>query len=161
LDLWFRKHQDRKVWLDIRITQGNAAECLVAADAGLIKSGTSTLEAGLLRCPHVVVYRPSLTTKWIFRYLIRYRGPIGLVNLVADWKPGEDYLVPEILCEDVTPKNLSQEMISLFSHSNRRQKMEEGFELLRKKVLETSDSLSPSVCAAREVLTILNDLGKR
>ncbi|CAM6054195.1 unnamed protein product [Sphagnum tenellum] len=37
--------------LDIRVSQGNSAACLVAADVGLIKSGTSTLEAALLRCP--------------------------------------------------------------------------------------------------------------
>ena len=35
--------------LDVRVSHGDAAECLIAADAGLIKSGTSTLEAALLR----------------------------------------------------------------------------------------------------------------
>ncbi len=138
--------------LEVKISQGDAAECLVAADAGLVKSGTSTLEAGLLRCPHAIVYKPNRTSAWIFKHLIRYRGPVGLVNLIAGWIPGKDYLVREILCDEVTPKSLSEEVIALMTDPVKRKNMFEGFERLHERVCGSMGSLSPSFCAAQEII---------
>jgi lipid-A-disaccharide synthase len=159
IELWSQR-QPKDLGLDLVISQGNAAECLVAADCGLIKSGTSTLEAGLLRCPHAVIYKPSQTTTWIFRYLIRYRGPVGLVNLVSGWKPGQAYLVPEILCEKVTKENLAAEIVKLFSDSTYREKMRKNLEELRDQVCGKSETLSPSRSAALEVIQLVKSLKK-
>ncbi len=153
--LWTSSHRE---WLDVRISQGDSALCLVAADAGLVKSGTSTLEAGLLRCPHAVVYKPSRTSAWIFRHLIRYRGPVGLVNLVANEKPGEPFLVSEILCEKVTPALLAQELYSLLTDSRRRQVMSDGFEKLRRRVSADLQGMSPSAWAAQAVLQTAQEI---
>jgi lipid-A-disaccharide synthase len=144
--------------IEIRVSQGDAAECLVAADGGLIKSGTSTLEAGLLRCPHAVIYKPSQSTAWIFKHLIRYRGPVALVNLVAGWKPGDPYLVREILCEHVTVGNLTKEVIQLLADSNYRSQMKIGFEKLRNQVCGTREKIRPSTTAAREILQVVQDV---
>jgi len=151
--------------INVRVFHGKSNECLVAADVGLIKSGTSTLEAGLLKCPHVVVYKPSRTTAWIFKNLIRYQGPVGLVNLVAAWdksdserqspeeNPGQnnDLLVREILCEQVTLESLSDEVVALFRDENKRKKMKDGFNRLREKM--EIGGVSPSLTAAREILS--------
>ena len=149
--------------LDIRVSRNNAAECLVAANAGLIKSGTSTLEAGLLQCPHVIVYRPSKTTAWIFKNLIRYRGPVGLVNLVAGWQPGQPYLVPEILCDEVSEDALATAVVRLLStssiDSDWRNQMTQGFVDLRSRVLGREKRLHPSVDAAAEVIATAQSKG--
>jgi lipid-A-disaccharide synthase len=146
--------------IEIRLSQGNAGECLVAADAGLIKSGTSTLEAGLLRCPHVVVYKPSQTTAWIFRYLIRYRGPVGLVNLVSGWRPGHEYLAREILCEEVTVESLKQEILNLMTDTEVRRRLADGFSKLRDIVMGEGQRLSPSVIAAQEIVQLIRPVTK-
>jgi lipid-A-disaccharide synthase len=140
--------------LDVRVSTGDADACLVAADAGLIKSGTSTLEAALLGCPHAVVYRPSALTAWIFKWLIRYRGPVGLVNLVLGWKTGDPYLATELLCDDATPTRLGDEAYSLLSDDGRRAKIREGFSRIRSLL---GESAGPSRRAAAEVLSVASD----
>lgn len=139
--------------IEVEVTQGNAAECLAAADAGLIKSGTSTLEAALMRCPHAVIYKPSKTTAWIFKYLIRYKGPVGLVNLAGGWSSGDPYLVPEILCEKVTVAALKEQILDLLLKPDVRKSMLDGFEKLRQKMIQEE---SPSLCAAKEILALLS-----
>lgn len=146
--------------LEIQLSQSNSAECMVAADMGIIKSGTSTLEAGLLGCPHVVVYKPSPSTGWLFKNLVRYRGPVGLVNLVAGVTVGKDFLVPEILCEKVTPAALSNALMELFCDPKKQAAMKEGFKLLKKKVYGDSEGASPSRTAAREILSVVQKIRK-
>lgn len=148
--LWQTQAQSR---LDLRVSQGDAPYALLAADWGLIKSGTSTLEAGLLQCPHAVVYKPAWITGWIFQNIVRFPGPVGLVNLVAGWKAGEPYLVREILCGEVTQQNLAAELLSLFQDQDRIRKMKQGFLELKKKVLGSSPETSPSRRAAQEILS--------
>ena len=143
-----RLGETEKFILDIRVFQGSAPECMVAAEAGLIKSGNSTLEAGLLGCPHSVVFRPNWVTTLIFRYLIRYRGPVGLVNLVAgSVKP---YMVNEILCEQVSEHSLCDEWITLLTDSAARSRLSEGFSQLRKQMMHFTES--PSRLAAEQVI---------
>jgi len=145
--------------LTIHLSIGNAHECLIAADAGLIKSGTSTLEAGLLRCPHSIIYKPSRMTAWVFKVLIRYSGPVGLVNLVLNGKPEDPYLVSEFLMDQVQCDTLSAEIVSLMTDQKRRQLLFSGFDCLMEKVYGNPTGLSPSVCAAREVIEVLRNLG--
>jgi lipid-A-disaccharide synthase len=153
---------DMDASVDVRISQGDAHQCLVAADVGLIKSGTSTLEAGLLKCCHVVTYRPSLLTGWVFKNLIQYQGPVGLINWVAGWKPGDSLAVPELLCERATPQELATEGAALFLDQSRRTQMEAAFDRAR-RALGLSDSgwsgESPSHRAALEVLRLLQNRG--
>ena len=54
-----------------------------AADAALVKSGTSTLEAALAGCPLIVAYRVGRANYEIARRLVRGISYIGLVNLVV------------------------------------------------------------------------------
>ncbi|MEO5968514.1 MAG: hypothetical protein ABIQ95_01195, partial [Bdellovibrionia bacterium] len=144
---WSEKEKNPdKDHLELSVSHGNSAVSLIAADAGLIKSGTSTLEAGLLKCPHVVVYRPSRTGIWIYRNVMRYKGFVGLVNLISG------KIVPEVLCEEVTPELLSKHVVMLLTHHETRKQMLEGFEKLRIGI--RSGDRSPSAYAAEEVLAV-------
>lgn len=67
----------------VRVVEGGALECLVAADAALVASGTATLEAAVLGVPHVVCYRVSLPTWVAARLLVRGVRHIGMPNLLA------------------------------------------------------------------------------
>lgn len=78
---------------------------LLASDAGWIKSGTASLEAALLDCPHVVYYNVNLISGLIVRYLIRYRDPISLVNWMSRFLY-ERLIVPELVGELLTPENM-------------------------------------------------------
>ena len=48
--------------LPMQVLFGHANFALAAADAAVIASGTATLEAAMLRCPHVIAYRLSNAT---------------------------------------------------------------------------------------------------
>jgi lipid-A-disaccharide synthase len=148
--------------LDVRVSQGDAAECMVAADAGLIKSGTSTLEAALLRCPHAVVYKPNWFTEWAFKNLVRYRGPVGLSNLVAGWSPGKPFAFNEILCSDATPEALAAEVVSLFEDLPKRLRLSQASDHVRSRIFDgapdpVNEVPSPSLVAAREVMDVAGE----
>jgi lipid-A-disaccharide synthase len=147
--------------LEVRISQGNSAACMIAADAGLIKSGTSTLEAGLLGCPHTVVYKTGWLSEFIFQKLIRYRGPVGLVNLVNGWRSGEPYLVRELICQEFTEENLTRETLELFSNDARRAQLKTGFARLRAQMQSDSKGGGPSATAAEEIWKFLNSRGAK
>jgi lipid-A-disaccharide synthase len=149
--------------LDVRVFEGNAAACLAAADAALVKSGTATLEAGLMLCPHAVVYKPSALTGWAFRNVVRYKGPVGLVNLVAGGGPEArpPYLVNEIVMNSVTARNLENELVSLFGDEARRRRIVEGLGAMKARVLEGAAKQSPSLRAAKEALSALESYRAR
>jgi lipid-A-disaccharide synthase len=141
--------------LHVRVSQGNSAECLVAADAALVKSGTSTLEAALLRCPHVLVYKVNPVSYWAFKYLVRYRGPVGLANLIFGWKPNQEYLVREVVGNQVTQEELKKQLVALLTDESLREKLSKGFEVIREKICGDEGSrFSPSHCAALEIIEI-------
>ena len=81
---------------------GNAAAVLKRCRAGIVCSGTATLEAALARTPMVVVYRLGKAGEKEAK-LIRFKRPkfIALPNIVLD-----RFAVPELIQEDATPDKL-------------------------------------------------------
>lgn len=138
--------------IDLHILPGNSHACMVAADIGLIKSGTSTLEAGLLGNIHSVVYKPNKLSCWIVRNLVGYRGPVGLVNLVAGREKDSPYFIRELLCNEATVASLANEIVTLFSDNEVRAKIQIGLKELR-SILIKPESQSPSEVAAKEILS--------
>lgn len=102
---------------------------MAAADAGLAKSGTTTLEAALAGMPMVVAYRVHPLTGWLARRMLRVQR-IGLVNLVA----GAD-VVPELLQDEVTPEALvaaAEPLLDPASAAARAQRA--GLEVVRSRL---------------------------
>lgn len=75
-------------------------QVLRAADAAMCKSGTTTLEAAVAGCPHVVAYRTSPITYAIAKRLIRIPH-IGLVNVVAGREVAREFVQGALVPEDV------------------------------------------------------------
>jgi lipid-A-disaccharide synthase len=80
---------------------------LRAADAALLKPGTSTLEATLLGCPFAVAARAHPVTAWILRRLIRV-DTLSMPNLIA----GEP-IVPEFLQNEAQPERIAEAILAL------------------------------------------------
>ncbi len=83
------------------------AAVAASGGAGLIKSGTSSLEMAVAGVPHVVAYRVNPVTAAIVRRLIRVRFA-SLVNLLA-----EREVAPEYLQQDATPEALAAALHAL------------------------------------------------
>lgn len=107
--------------LPIQILFGHASLALAAADVALVASGTATLEAAMLRCPHVIAYRMSPTT---YRIMKRkgYLPYVGLPNILAD-----EWLVPELLQDDATPENLARALGNWLKHRDAATRLRERF----------------------------------
>jgi lipid-A-disaccharide synthase len=75
----------------VTVHRGEAARILAAADAGLVKSGTTTLEAAMTGTPMVVAYLVHPVSAAIAKRLMTVPY-VSLVNLV-----GEREVVPELL----------------------------------------------------------------
>lgn len=75
------------------VFDGRSRECMTAADAIVVASGTASLEAMLLKKPMVITYRTNPLTYWIME---RWVGSnvrfAGLPNLLAD-----RLVVPELM----------------------------------------------------------------
>ncbi len=87
--------------LPLTILFGHAQEAMCAADCVLVKSGTATLEAALLKRPMVITYRiPKLTYFFVKRMF--YLPYFGLPNVLAG-----RFIVPEIMQDQATPEHLA------------------------------------------------------
>ena len=108
-----------------------------SADAGIVKSGTTTLEAALHNLPMVVVYKTSFVTYLIGRLLVRLDS-IALVNIVAQRKIVEELvqynfrprraalLVKEILMNNHVADEIRQKYGELEKNSRRTGRVRPG-----------------------------------
>jgi lipid-A-disaccharide synthase len=113
----------------IRVHTGDPLPVFAAADAGICKSGTTTLEAAMADVPMVITYRLHPVSSFIaFRVL---RVPwVGLVNLVAGYE-----VAPELLQRRATPAALADAVLPLLDPGHaatRRQR--EGLALVRDRL---------------------------
>jgi lipid-A-disaccharide synthase len=105
------------------------AACLAASsDFCVVKSGTSTLEAGLQGKPFCVVYRGG----WISYALARLMVDIpvfGLVNIVLG-----RYVVPELLQREVNPARIAGEIERGLTDRRHIEKLREALAELPRKL---------------------------
>ena len=92
--------------LNVVVDSESARRALTAAEAALVKSGTATLEALLLRCPMVVSYRLGTLSYQVVRRLLR-TPYVALPNILA-----QRALVPELLQDDATPDRLASALLA-------------------------------------------------
>jgi lipid-A-disaccharide synthase len=113
----------------VLIYPGDPLTVFAAADAGLCKSGTTTLEAALADVPMAIAYRLNPLS---FAIAIRVLEVphVGLVNLIA-----EREVAPEFLQHRATPQVLADAVLPLLdpaSDAARRQR--EGLALVRERL---------------------------
>lgn len=107
--------------LPIQVVDGQSHEVMAAADAVMMASGTTTLEAMLLKKPMVVAYKMAWLSFAIISRLVKSKF-FSLPNLLADKS-----LVPEILQKQVTPEVLGSELLSYFEQSQKAQGLRQTF----------------------------------
>ena len=88
------------------------------ADAGVVASGTATIEAALQRCPMLVIYKTSAVTYALGKLLVKL-DYLGMVNIVA----GKE-LCPEFIQADATPEKLCVALDGLLSNEEARNQNE-------------------------------------
>lgn len=93
----------------ISLSRETASECMLAADAVLLSSGTATLEAMLCGKLMLSVYKMSGLT---YRMMQRLYKPnyFSLPNILAD-----ELLIPELLQADVNPATMCEHLLPMLA----------------------------------------------
>lgn len=105
----------------IQILFGQAHDAMEAADAVIVASGTATLEAALIKCPMVITYRMS-NISWQILKRMNYLPYVGLPNILAG-----KFLVPELMQDEATPKNLAQNLLRILADASYTEEIKEEF----------------------------------
>lgn len=82
---------------NVTILKEKSFTALAMSDVAVITSGTSTLQATLLKIPMVVVYRVNPLSYIIGKALIKGVKHIGLPNVIADFMNLDGIRVPEFI----------------------------------------------------------------
>ena len=117
---------------------------------GIIKSGTSTLEAGFFALPMIVVYKTNPLTYLIGKQLVKL-DRIGMVNILLD-----EMVVPELIQGDANPENIFNAASKILSDNHTYENVK--LKLGKVKAILGSDGASKK--AVRSILEILNESEK-
>jgi lipid-A-disaccharide synthase len=132
--------------LDLKLVDGRTEEAVGASDAALVKSGTATLEAGLMNRPMVVTYRMSWLSYFIARLLVKVTH-VALVNLLV----GRE-VVPELIQGEATGEKLAAALEQVLAQGPAREAQLAGLLEVRATLGEPG---APER-VAREVLEVLS-----
>jgi len=132
--------------LPVARVAGHTHEILSAASAGIVASGTATVEAALMDLPMVVVYRVSPLTYALGRPFVRVPY-YAMANLLA----GRE-VVKELIQGDFRPEAVTAEVVALLEDPGRREHVRQGLSEIRTR-------LGPPGASARAAAVVAQLLG--
>ena len=132
---------------NFKVIKDHTYDLLKHAKFGIVKSGTSTLEAGLMELPMVIVYKTSLMSYAIGKSLVKIKN-IGMANIVLD-----EQVVPELIQNDASADNIYDAAKNILSDDDLYDKMKRKLSRI-KNVL--GDQNAPQN-AAKIIYSILNE----
>ncbi len=123
----------------------NAGELMRTAGAGIVKTGTSTLEAALCGLPFAMVYRTSAISYLFGKNLVNL-DHISLVNILANKK-----VVNEFIQSEATPEKLADEMNNIIDDESRKSELKSEFEKIRELLGGKGASAKAASIIAKEL----------
>ncbi len=103
-----------------------ALPALAHSRAGIIASGTATVEAAMMETPFVMVYRVTPLTYLLGRWTVKVPH-FAMVNLIA----GEE-VVPELVQQDFTAERVAAELKQIILDGKPREKMVDGLKRVKR-----------------------------
>jgi lipid-A-disaccharide synthase len=124
----------------------DALPALAHSRAGIVASGTATIEAALMELPFVMVYRVTALTYLLGRWTVKVPH-FAMVNLIAD-----DEIVPELVQHDFTPERVTAELKQLIQDGPKREKMLRDLRRVKQMLGdEQGSTLHPAERAAQAI----------
>ena len=96
---------------NFKVVKDYTYDLLKHSKFGIVKSGTSTLEAGLMELPMVIIYKTSLLTYKIGKSLVKIKN-IGMANIVLD-----EQVVPELIQNEANAENIYDTAKNILSNN--------------------------------------------
>jgi lipid-A-disaccharide synthase len=126
----------------------DALPALAHSRAGIIASGTATVEAAMMETPFVMVYRVTPLTYLLGRWTVKVPH-FAMVNLIA----GEE-VVPELVQQDFTAERVVAELKRIIPDGAPRQRMIEGLRRVKRLLRGNMEGDAPEH-AARAIADFL------
>ena len=131
-----------------------ALPALAHSRAGIIASGTATVEAALMGTPFVMVYRVTPLTYLLGRSRVKVPH-FAMVNLIA----GKE-VVPELVQQDFTAGRVAAEVVKILSDGPARESMIAGLAGVRAALRGSPDRPPAAEQAADAIMAILGQTEK-
>lgn len=128
-----------------QVTRSRAAAAMQEAWAGIVASGSATLEAAWFRLPFVLVYKVSWLTYLAGRLVIKVKH-LGMPNVIAGRS-----VVPEFIQYEAKPSDIAKEVLRLMTDPSAREQMLAGFS-------EIAGTLGTGGASDRAAATIMAEL---
>ena len=126
-----RQMEDYSAWINeengkyIKVIFGETQSIIRNAEAGVINSGTASLETALFGTPQVVGYIMNPLTYWLAKRIVKIKY-ISLGNLIVD-----RFAFKEFIQNDCNADALVTEIRELIENQDRRQAMLEEYAAIR------------------------------
>jgi len=133
------RSQDRDA---IQIKVGETALIMQRAWAGIVASGSATLEAAYFRLPFVLIYKVAWPTYLAARLVVNVEY-LGMPNLLADKE-----VVPEFIQHRAKPSAIVKAVQPLIENANARERMISEFDAIVPKL----GDIRASESAARAII---------
>jgi len=127
--------------LNVRLIMGQSHRAMEAADAVLLASGTTALEAMLLKKPMVVSYRFGAFTYAVLSLLVK-TPYASIPNLLAN-----NMLVPELIQNQASIENLSAAVIEALDPANRERLRSEFTHLQKQLAIDSGTKAANAIKA--------------
>jgi lipid-A-disaccharide synthase len=126
----------------IQISVGQTAEIMQRAWAGIVASGSATLEAAYFRLPFVLIYKVAWPTYLAARLVVNVKY-LGMPNLLAD-----EEVVPEFIQHRAKPDAIVKAVRPLIENANARKRMISQFDA----IIPQLGDIGASQTAARAII---------
>ena len=127
------------------ITVGQGRSLVQRASAGMVASGTATLEAALLGMPFVLVYRVAWLTYLAARLVVKVKH-LGMPNVLAGHE-----VIPEFIQHRARPRQIAASVARLLSDQAERARMQRDFDSIAQRLGQGETSVN----AAEAILAVL------
>ena len=131
-----------------------ALPALAHSRAGIIASGTATVEAALMELPFVMVYRVTSLTYLLGRSTVKVPY-FAMVNLIAGEKA-----VPELVQHDFTPEAVATELRKIIPDGSARTKMLAGLRKVKSRLRGSATEASAPKRAAEVIANLVRSTGR-
>ncbi len=127
------------------VSIGQARELMQRAFAGIVASGTATLEAAFFRMPFVLVYKVSWLTYFAARLVVKVKY-LGMPNVLA-----EKEIVPEFIQGRAKPSAIAEATSRLLNDEQSRQLMISQFDVIVARLGESGASERAAEAIVKEL----------
>jgi subfamily B ATP-binding cassette protein MsbA len=129
------------------VRSGESREILKYSDGGMIKSGTSNIEAALSGLPFFMFFKVSPLTEWIVKKWVSLKeySPVNILRSGS---------IPELLQEDLKPENIATEAEKVLFDNNVRQAQVRAFKEIREMLKTAEDRTAYQIAANQALKTV-------